>query len=352
MNSNDQTDKKQFQRIDNEAIQWLIRIQRELTAREQDELFEWLAEDSLHGDRLNHHRKNWKRLNKIAAWRPEHSDYMNPDLLEKSKQSRPRIWWYAPALMAACLVIILSIQFTNRQNKQETQSITLVASEDNRSRLFDGSTVKLNERASVEVKYTEDSRKITLTEGEAFFDVIKDTARPFIVEVNDIQIIAVGTAFNVNFQNELLEVLVSEGKVRLQKTDGQVIQTENLATAQEHTLLSENQMATLDLQKNQAFAEINTISKEETMEEIIWQHGSIQITEEPLSFVVGEFNRLNTTQIVIEDQSILDMQISGSFRSDNIRGFVRLLELAFNVHVEYSPEQDRFILTSEVGLSE
>ncbi|MFL3660013.1 MAG: hypothetical protein ACJ07L_18445, partial [Opitutales bacterium] len=55
---------------ESEAAAWAWRIDRGLSAEEQDALFDWLAIDPRHAEILNRQRRDWKRLDKLSAWRP------------------------------------------------------------------------------------------------------------------------------------------------------------------------------------------------------------------------------------------------------------------------------------------
>jgi transmembrane sensor len=49
---------------------------------------------------------------------------------------------------------------------------------------------------------------------------------------------------------------------------------------------------------------------------------------------VAEFNRRNAVQIVVADPELAAVRISASFRSDNIDGFVRLVEMGFGARAD------------------
>lgn len=85
-------------------------------------------------------------------------------------------------------------------------------------RLDDGSIVYLNSGSSI--KYVEgfsaDKREIFL-EGEAYFEVKKDSLRPFIVQTNEISTTALGTAFNIKvYRDKKIQVALLSGKVEVQ----------------------------------------------------------------------------------------------------------------------------------------
>lgn len=84
--------------------------------------------------------------------------------------------------------------------------------------LPDGSTVKMNASTRIEYPLTFKGkiRKVKLS-GEAFFEVTRDTLRPFIIETKNASVEVLGTSFNVSaYPNAgLVEVNVKTGKVKL-----------------------------------------------------------------------------------------------------------------------------------------
>jgi ferric-dicitrate binding protein FerR (iron transport regulator) len=82
--------------------------------------------------------------------------------------------------------------------------------------LADGSSVTLNYKSRLEVAddFGGKNRRVSL-HGEAFFNIQKDELKPFIITLGHHEVIVVGTSFNVNYRDELAEVTVRSGNVRL-----------------------------------------------------------------------------------------------------------------------------------------
>ncbi len=121
--------------------------------------------------------------------------------------------------------------------------------------LPDGSTVWMMKDATVRYSETGSKgigRRDVQLEGEAFFDVAKDTLRPFVVRTSDLSVVAVGTRFNVRVkEEENTEVMLEEGSVRLCNPQGV-----NLMR------LLPNQAATLDLASGDIFIEQRYVQSE------------------------------------------------------------------------------------------
>ena len=84
--------------------------------------------------------------------------------------------------------------------------------------LPDGSKAWVNSSSSIRYPsgFTGNERRVTVT-GETYFEVAKDALHPFIVEVNGIDITALGTAFNVNAypEEDNLRISLTEGKIKV-----------------------------------------------------------------------------------------------------------------------------------------
>ncbi|MGK6349825.1 FecR family protein [Parapedobacter sp. DT-150] len=61
------------------------------------------------------------------------------------------------------------------------------------------------------------SERTVKVDGEVYFEVAKDSRRPFIVTVGDMQVQALGTAFNINTHNQSgqTKTILTEGKIRV-----------------------------------------------------------------------------------------------------------------------------------------
>jgi ferric-dicitrate binding protein FerR (iron transport regulator) len=88
----------------------------------------------------------------------------------------------------------------------------------------DGSKVLLNSGSSVRfIKNFEEDKRVIYLKGEAYFEVAKDTLRPFSVITGEVTTTAVGTSFNISaYPNEVLKIALVEGKVAVD-----VVQTED-----------------------------------------------------------------------------------------------------------------------------
>ncbi|MCZ2152395.1 MAG: FecR domain-containing protein [Bryobacterales bacterium] len=207
----------------------------------------------------------------------------------------------------------------------EAAPTVLIAKGYERRVLEDGSVVELNDGARIEVAYSTGERRVRLEQGEASFTVAKNPDRPFVVRAVGVDVRAVGTVFNVRLGEGAVHVLVTEGRVRV---DDAVWGTSVLAqtTAGDTPMLAANEQVTIPLGPP-APVPVVAVTGEDIARQLAWLPELLEFNATPLGEVVAAFNKRNRIQLTVEDEALLQMPIVASFRSDNVEGFVRLLEL-------------------------
>ncbi|GAK32308.1 protein FecR [alpha proteobacterium Q-1] len=190
--------------------------------------------------------------------------------------------------------------------------------------LDDGSVIELNTLSKLEIRFSQHERTIMMIEGEAYFDVAKDPQRPFVVRTDKASVQAVGTEFNVRLSPDDLAVTVVEGKVMLRQTkadDGTV------AKAWE-TSLSRNEQAVLSRFDGGADNDpLIRRSDDVPLEKVVsWRQNKLIFEAARLGDVVADFNRYNTMEIILADEDLADLSISGVFDSRDPEAFSHTLE--------------------------
>lgn len=190
--------------------------------------------------------------------------------------------------------------------------------------LPDGSRTVLGSNSRIEVRVSRGERRIDLRQGEAFFDVAPDRRRPFVVQAGERRVLAVGTRFSVRRDGPDLQVVVTEGQVRLDAVSGGPRQPAALLPAGSIALASADGVL------------VRAVPLEVAERLVGWQDGMLAFRDTPLAEAAAEFNRYNARRILIGDEAVGALRIGGSFRWSNAEGFVRLLEQGFPVRAEYA----------------
>ena len=312
----------------NEAAAWAWRLDRGLSAKEQDELFDWIGADPIHADLLSRQRQDWKRLDHLSAWGPEHSSRPNPDLLApKPRRRLDRVFWGAVAAAATLAVAFVIFQEGSSRYADAASEAIAEAKPEIRNQLEDGSTIKLKEGAEVTTHFTSSERRVRMKKGEAFFIVAKDASRPFVVEVHGVDVSAIGTAFNVRLDEDAVEVLVAEGIVEVASSSVDGVSPELNETPR----LEAHERAIISLSSHLGVPQVAVLSKAEIQRVLAWQHGAMTFAAKPLAEIIDELNRLNDTQLTIVDPDLASERFTGTFLSSNVEGFVSVLKNGYGV---------------------
>lgn len=320
--------------IEEAAAGWLVREDRGLTPAEQDEFLQWLAARPEHREALDRHRQLWGRFNALDRWRPAHSATPNPDLLARRPSRRPA-WLLPAAALAAAAAVALVVLMGDAPAPASTGPLALEATAYRREILPDGSVLELNRGAHAVVQFSAEERRVLLAHGEAQFAVTKDPRRPFVVRAAGVDVRAVGTAFHVRLAGEQVEVLVTEGRVRLSPPRPA---TGNAGAeppaplvelgAGQRTVLAPGSSLTPPPVLPAAPAEVARLQD--------WAPRMLEFDGTPLFEVVHAFNQRNAVQLLVADDALRGLPIVATIRSDNLEGFVRLLEATLGVRAERS----------------
>jgi transmembrane sensor len=220
--------------------------------------------------------------------------------------------------------------------------------------LKDGSKVTLNTASEVRIELTSQERHINLERGEAFFEVAKDPSRPFVVQVGDKRVVAVGTKFSVSRDGDDVRVVVTEGTVRLESTrtpshgkvqhrdthsaDARLGAGTSEFAVDSHTLpLTAGTIA----MASEEDVLVQKASIRQAEEALSWRVGYLTFNETTLADAVAEFNRYNDHKIIIDDSNVASIRISGTFRPTNYEAFVRLLHDGFAIQAKAGDKTTR-----------
>jgi transmembrane sensor len=160
---------------------------------------------------------------------------------------------------------------------------------------------------------------VSLDSGEAYFDVARDPQRPFIVAAGEVQVTAIGTAFNVHKGSGHVRVTVTEGAIRVSAPGNAAAEAK--AGQQVEYALAERQLS---------------VSSADTAVATAWRSGVLKFVDEPLRNVVADLNRYSERGIVIEDAGLEALPYTGTVFTGRIDQWLIALEDAFPLYVEDS----------------
>ena len=301
------------------AAEWLVREDRGLTPEESDALELWLGA-SLNKVAYLRLKASWQRADRLAALK-------RPALRVSGRASMA-----VPALVAAGLVLMLAGGawhfWPALRPTVDTRSYATAIGQKQEVRLSDGTRLELNTNTRMRASVTATVRTVTLDEGEAYFDVVHDAARPFVVFAGNRRITDLGTKFSVFRYGDDVRVTVREGRVKVEIL-GQASQP--VVTDGGHEVVTKGG-ETLVLTKPDA----------DIANDLSWRSGVLVFKEQTLAEAADQFNRYNTRQILVEGNA-RKIRIGGSFKADNVDVFVLLLHRGFGLSV--NEQGDRIVVS-------
>lgn len=317
--------------VEEQAALWLARRDRGLTPAEQDDYLQWLQAHPLHAEVVAQQAAALERMMHLSDWQPVQTSAPNPDLFARTPAFAR---WWKPALAGLAAAAAVAVAFLNFNRPPEPVTVAAPRSYlrvNERMALPDGSRVELKDGTRIAVQYSETERRVVLQGGEAHFSVWKDAARPFVVVAAGVEVRAVGTAFNVRLGEKQVEVLVTEGRVKVEQFE---VAGAPVARAAEAPVITVGERAVVSLAEATPAPVIEPVTHADIARELDWQAPRLQFHETPLAEAVAEFNRLNRHQLELGDPGLGVLRIGGTFKPDNVEGFIRSLEPALGVRGE------------------
>lgn len=313
-----------------EAATWVMRQDRGLSPAEQDRYLQWLAADGRHREALATQRRSWEAFDRLAGLQSAVEVEPDPDLLRPPGRS-PQPWVirvFVPLAAAAALVVMFwpHQEFAPASSVRSAVAASVQLPPIEERVLEDGSMIRLNRGAKVSVEYAAAERRVRLEHGEAAFEVAHDTSRPFVVVSAGVSVRAVGTAFNVRLGRHAVEVIVTQGRVAVAEAGA--------PEADAAPIVDAGQRAVVPLGAEVAAPVVSTPAPEEMSRRLAWQPRLLTFSDQPLSVILEAFNRHNPVAIRSDEPALQELRLSARFRSDNVQGFLRLLESEFHVRVQ------------------
>ena len=206
------------------------------------------------------------------------------------------------AVAAAIGLVLVGGMLVSRAWFEST--IETQASEWRSMTLNDGSFVSVGPRTELRDRFGREQRLLSLSRGEALFQVAKDLSRPFIVEAGLAIVRATGTRFAVDRREHDVIVTVEEGTVVV--SDGRGRTGAVSLTASEQLTVS-----------GQWPPDIQHV---DAARKLAWSNRHLVFADDTVAAAAGEFNRFNRVQLLV-DPALGSEQVRGVFHADDPASF-------------------------------
>jgi len=222
----------------------------------------------------------------------------------------------------------------------------LVVASPRKEVLPDGSVVELRGDARIASEFSGRERSISLLQGTAYFEVAKDPHRPFVVRMGRVAVRAVGTAFALELAaNHDLSVLVTEGRVGVHALSA-VDPSAALPLPDAIVSLDAGKAVSLPTAEQlKDVPVVSSVNDEELRTRTSWRIPRLEFSSTPLRDVVALLNQHNARKVILGDNTVGQIRVSGILSAEKLDALAEMLETEFQVRVERQP--GKIVLRSE-----
>ena len=235
--------------------------------------------------------------------------------------------------VAAMIVVAFGLGYFWQSEKTEgpiaMQTISVPVGQCVNVTLPDGSNIWLNAQTTIQypVSFNKENRQVKL-DGEAYFDVAKDSKRPFIVNTKECSVEVLGTKFNIDAYSsrDKFETVLMEGSVKVSMLD--------------------DPTQAVSLKPNNKVYRSNgklLTQKVSNYERYRWKEGLICFVDEPFKVVMEDFEKFYGLTIVVNNQKVTQYLYTGKFKqTDGVDYALSLLQK--NIHFTYQRDRENHIV--------
>lgn len=278
-------------------------IQGRCTAEEQGLVDAWLAESADNMESYTRLKMLWQ-AHKIESYQDDesfvHEINSKIDAI-RNKERRHTLTVFARyAAVFAGLVVIGLLYFVLTKEKPVMLSHSVPANGNVEFVVLeDGSKVCLNSGTIITYpqEFSKRSRVVEL-KGEAFFEVMKDASKPFIVETDALTVEVTGTSFNIktNAEENIIETVLVSGSVTLYgKSPNSAGAANKAGEPNKIGTLKPGQMATTNRTTG-----TTTIREVDVNDYTAWQEGLISFQKASLTDIISKIEQVYQVELTYD----------------------------------------------------
>lgn len=232
---------------------------------------------------------------------------------------------YLPWFVAACIALLLTTTYVLHQfyTHQEEGISVYARNYLEYLSLPDGSLVILKKGSRLQYDTSFADKRTLQLEGEAFFDVVQDADRPFLVQTKHLTTQVLGTAFSVNTSEKNERIVLLRGKVRVASSDGSTVLTPN-----RQAIYANNTLRDLPIDAAAATA---------------WSSDSFHIENQPLHRLTELLGARFGKEIIFKEEKMKNCLITTTFSmKDSFKSTMDVISLVN--HVEWRMHGDKVLI--------
>jgi ferric-dicitrate binding protein FerR (iron transport regulator) len=239
---------------------------------------------------------------------------------------------------AVALLLIASTFFTTKyflghaNNDEEINTLFVPAGQRAQLTLHDGTSVWLNAQSTLTypARFSGKSRRVTVS-GEAYFDVAKNSKKPFIVSTQDMEMKVLGTQFNVYSYPGAgcIKTDLIEGSLRVYNKESPNVGV--TLKPNEQIVVKDGKMFPGEIRNSDYF---------------LWKEGIYAFENERLLDIIEKLQLYYDVKIIVKDPEIFNVRYTGKFRQrDGIDEILRIIQKIQKFNVQKDTENNIITIT-------
>ena len=269
-------------------------------------------------DEINVDKKN-------EIWKTLESNFDLSNYKTKAPVLRKlKIYWVAASITISLLAISAFIFYLSAPHLQKIET---AYGEVKKIKLPDGSEVMLNGNSSIKYlsKWEEGNDREVWVEGEAFFKVSKIKRNSirvkFITHTPQLDILVLGTKYNVNARRGKTKVMLVEGKIQLKSFSSKHAQTMEMKPGEFATSLASIEKADIYRAKPELYD--------------AWTRRQFMFENAPLTEVAATIEDTYGLKLIFEDSEMADYRFTANFQNENVETLITVIEATFDLKTEH-----------------
>jgi transmembrane sensor len=310
-----------------EAAAWFARRRDGAWTQSEEAAFEeWRGRSESHAlayAETEHAWNQWEQLQSSDRMREMTAAVMAATAPRRRSVPAGRLW--GPLLAAACVVaavVVGGIELLPRLLSAPPVTYSTTLGEQRTEQLPDGTRVTLNTETALQVRYGHGRREVVLHHGEALFDVVHDTAHPFVVTAGDGSVTDLGTRFAIRDDSGTAIVTLLQGRVEIAARD-------------ERRQLTPGEQA-----RYGARVAGISVRKVDPTAVTAWLRGRLDFNGMPLAQAIADANRYSAVKLRLGNPKLADMPVGGGFGVGENAAIAAALSAVFPVRVARHDAQE------------
>jgi len=327
----------------NQAVDWFVRVSADDAS--ETELSEWLSwcADARNAAEFGRVRGVWAGVDQLIPQATELLSELEKQAAASSNDAlpgnrAPRFQFARAAIMAAAAAlgcVAVTPFWPGHEAEISERAPKIPAALNTSTELPDGSVLTLAPRTDIAIDFSGSARRLTLSQGEAYFKVHPDKSKPFIVRTGELTVTAVGTAFDVRSESGRTVVTVQQGTV-----DIAAIRREG--SLQGGWRVSAGYQVSYDGARSDA-----RLSSVDAAQALSWREGRLQYFNVSLEDVVKDVSRYSPQPIGVEGPRVGKLTFTGTVFVNSIGDWLGAIQSSFPVRAVVTKDNSVLLVRAD-----